>query len=651
LESIANEESNRARKRRRGITSEKISIGEKVSTDKSNQKRETTLYKYSNQTPLAEAILLKDFPLFLQIQDGIPTLSEKIETGDTVIVPPHRNEYLSKEYIFSSKEEIEAYTNRAARENLDSLFVKVKNIWKKYFDTDNFTLDLCTADTIMTYFQDMLGMTHYLLFVGDNSTGKSNALTILEHLGYRPLKDADISPANIYNFLGQSEEGQGIILEDEIDDIDMQSDKKKIYKAGYTTGTKVTRIYESGNSTQGNQKRFNSFCFKAFTSEKQPVFNNSKGFIERLIPVQCSAGNPDYDILEVINDAGDTKYQKLSRELDDLRKLLLVFRVLNHDKPIPDVTISLRNREKQLCKPLVRLFQDSKVLKDILSCLTKFIIDKRNKKLDSLDSVLYSIVSDLVKCSNGYKVPNEDLWTVMCTLPGSAIPNKPQCYQTEEFGILSKNRITRICEDKFGAKRIHDGKQRALMFDRNILTRFEENYSPIHRIEIIKKQGSDSFNSFNSFWKHIENQIDIQTKRLRIKTNQMSIDDDGKREKSLESFTFSSSIFQEKNSKDSDKVLEPLKVLNSDRSNDERISKSDYLLCFDSRKEKLDEQLEYDDLENDSTIGYKKPFYFCKEHPTIENIHYDEIIDHIKLSDLHEKKDLKENNNKRKGGK
>lgn len=542
-----------------------------------------TLYKYSKNISLNEAVLVNGVPLFLQIDDGKPSLWDRIQTGDTAIVPPHTNEYLSKEYSFSSVKEIEIYSHRAARETLDSLFFKVRGVWKKYFDTDNLTLDLCAADTILTYFQDRVGMIHYLLFVGDNSTGKSNALTILEHLGYRPLKDVDISPANIYNFLGQSEEGQGIILEDEIDDIDTQVDKKRIYKSGYTTGTKVTRIYESGKANKRNQKRFNSFCFKAFTSEKQPVFNNSKGFIDRLIPVQCSAGNPDYDILEVINDAGDKKYQKLSRELNDLRKLLLIFRILNHDKPIPDIHLSLKNREKQLCKPLLRLFQDSKVIGDILNCLTKFIIEKRNKKLDSLDSVLYSIVSDLVKSSNGFKISNEEIWTIICTLPGSITPNRPQCYQTEEFGILSKHRITRICEDKFGAKRIHDGKQRALIFNKNTLDRFEDNYSPIKEIEIIQSQGSNTHNSFNTFWSKVERK-EIHSSELRDKNTPVNSQKVGKINSNIHSISENMLMEHEPSFEDSSdssvKALNPLKVLDSIKSDSPQPTESDYLLYF-----------------------------------------------------------------------
>jgi hypothetical protein len=289
---------------------------------------------------------------------------------------------------------------------LYSLFNKVKNVWKKYFDIDEDSLILCSADTIFTYFQDRLGMTHYLLFVGDNNTGKSNGLTIFEQLAYRPLKDISISPANIYNFLGQFEEGQGIILEDEIDNIDEQDEKMRIYKAGYIKGAKVTRMYDSssGITKAKEQKRYNTFCFKAFSSEKQPIEYKAKGFSERIFTVKCSSGNPQYDITEVVNDAGDPKYKKLFRELFDLRKLLLIYRIINYNKPIPDLNLSIKNRDKQLCKPLVRLFQNSKSIEEILGSLTKFILEKRNKKLDSLDSFLYSLVVDLAKDSKGWKV-------------------------------------------------------------------------------------------------------------------------------------------------------------------------------------------------------------------------------------------------------
>ena len=48
-----------------------------------------------------------------------------------------------------------------------------------------FIFQFVLPDTIFTYFQDKIGMTHYLFFVGGNDTGKSNNLTVFEYTGYR----------------------------------------------------------------------------------------------------------------------------------------------------------------------------------------------------------------------------------------------------------------------------------------------------------------------------------------------------------------------------------------------------------------------------------------------------------------------------------
>ena len=104
----------------------------------------------------------------MQIENGEPKLKEKIETENQIISPPDKSIYLSKEYSFSSIGEIKEYFKRAKNETLDTLFKKVKSIWQKYLDIDDETLTLCAADTIFTYFQDKMGMTHYLLFIGDN---------------------------------------------------------------------------------------------------------------------------------------------------------------------------------------------------------------------------------------------------------------------------------------------------------------------------------------------------------------------------------------------------------------------------------------------------------------------------------------------------
>ncbi len=340
--------------------------------NKDDGKKTCTINKYSHGIPLAEAILSNNIPCFIQIINDKPSLSKEIPLSDIDIIPPERTEYLSKEYSFASVEEIEYFINRAKNETLDSLFNRVKTELKKFIDIDDNFINILAADIIFTYFQDRLGMTHYLLIVGDNNTGKNNILLVFSFLGYRPVYDIAITPANIYNFGSQLEEAQHIIIEDEIDDIDQQVEKKKLYKQSYRSGTKVTRIYENSSPINNKKRKSSSrqqgfflFSFKMFASEKMPDKKESKGFLERIIVLKAVPGNPQYDISEVIDESGDEQFKELYEELMNTRKLLLMYRLLHHKDTIPNVKLNIKNRYKQLTKPLIRLFQNTKSVDDI----------------------------------------------------------------------------------------------------------------------------------------------------------------------------------------------------------------------------------------------------------------------------------------------
>jgi hypothetical protein len=113
----------------------KTLVGKSSSIDKKGKsKKEIILYKYSKGTSLAEAIFINNNPMFLQIQNGKAVLSETIDLDDQIIiVPPDKSSYLSKEYTFSSNEEIEHYIKRVKNETLNSIYKKEKNVWKKIF--------------------------------------------------------------------------------------------------------------------------------------------------------------------------------------------------------------------------------------------------------------------------------------------------------------------------------------------------------------------------------------------------------------------------------------------------------------------------------------------------------------------------------------
>jgi hypothetical protein len=128
----------------------------------------------------------------ITLQDSIPI------DDNTVLKPFEIAAYVNEPYAFKSKQEFYEFVKKTKDENLDSLYKKVKSIWKKYVDADDFHISICEADAIFTYFQDKIGLTHYLFFVGDNSSGKPNNLTVLHYIAYRNMMSSGMTAANVY---------------------------------------------------------------------------------------------------------------------------------------------------------------------------------------------------------------------------------------------------------------------------------------------------------------------------------------------------------------------------------------------------------------------------------------------------------------------
>ena len=50
-----------------------------------------------------------------------------------------------------------------------------------------FISQFTAADEIYSYFQEKIGLTHYLFFTGGNNSGKSNNLTKIRYTAYRNM--------------------------------------------------------------------------------------------------------------------------------------------------------------------------------------------------------------------------------------------------------------------------------------------------------------------------------------------------------------------------------------------------------------------------------------------------------------------------------
>ena len=159
-------------------------------------KRKNNLQKHSESDLILEAVIVAGVPYFAVARTNFNeiTLEKSLpETDASDYRPFELAAYLTKPYIFISKLDFESCVNRAKNETLDTLYRKVKLIWSKYIDADDFHISICGADTIFTYFQDRIGLTHYLFFIGNNDSGKSNNLTVLHFLAYRNFTSTDMT--------------------------------------------------------------------------------------------------------------------------------------------------------------------------------------------------------------------------------------------------------------------------------------------------------------------------------------------------------------------------------------------------------------------------------------------------------------------------
>ena len=61
------------------------------------------------------------------------------------------------------------------------------------------------------------------------------------------------------------------------------------------------------------------------------------------------------------------EFQDLLDELNEMRNTLLIVRLLHFNEKIHDIKLNIKGREKQLFKPVLRVFQNTEVLNDFVA--------------------------------------------------------------------------------------------------------------------------------------------------------------------------------------------------------------------------------------------------------------------------------------------
>ena len=153
-----------------GKQSEREDDDKNDKNDKNDKTKSGTSHviRYSSSDLLAEAVLISGQPKFLVMErnSGFIRIESSINVEGKNLKPLKKEAYLSKPYSFLSEQEIRGYETEARNITLSDLYSRVKSLCELFIIGDNNHISLLTADITYTYYQDRLGLTHYLFFIG-----------------------------------------------------------------------------------------------------------------------------------------------------------------------------------------------------------------------------------------------------------------------------------------------------------------------------------------------------------------------------------------------------------------------------------------------------------------------------------------------------
>jgi hypothetical protein len=149
----------------------------------------------------------------------------------------------------------------------------------------------------------------------------------------------------------------------------------------------MTTTKESQKQIQmhGKSEWFFAYCLKIIIAEKSLGRFKAKGLLDRALSFNTVPGEAELDIKEVINPQGDPALEQALSELLDFRKLMLIFRLIHFKDPVIDLDISVKRRNRELCKPYIRLFYGTEAQEEVEKTFQTFLDSKNSKRAGNIE--------------------------------------------------------------------------------------------------------------------------------------------------------------------------------------------------------------------------------------------------------------------------
>ena len=203
--------------------------------------------------------------------------------------------------------------------------------------------------------------------------------------------------------------------------------------------------------------------------------------------MSCTYGFPDYDITEVTNPMGEEKFIQLLQELEKTRNLLLVYRILHHGDKFADIPLNITGREKQLFKPILRIFNNTEIQKELEKVISNYINERRAANADTQHAFIFRTVVGLINEKGTHELASKDIWDKIREVPGEFMYRGNTKYETVDYGVLTQKLVIKICKEVLGAKKGRDNSQRKWIFNKNKLNRLNQLFNLSLEVKVTRQ--------------------------------------------------------------------------------------------------------------------------------------------------------------------
>ncbi len=389
-----------------------------------------------NDGTLLEAVFVAGRPKFL---------CKERKTGRLAVVAEYPRDGIlyqppSKAMIGYAPYELPYGAGAASAPTTEELVQKLLDEWRAFVDCSEDLRKLNVAFTLLTYCVEKLVTTPYLGYFGDTETGKNQRATLHAHLDYRAFNGVDTKEADIYELV---ERVGGVLIEDE-QDIGNDIGAKKIWKAGYKADSRVTRIITSQLTGRRSLVYFSPFGPKIALGERQP---EDKGLRERFIVELTLPGNPTRDEFS----------KKDFARFTNLSRLLLIWRIQNWDKPLPNIEVPFRGRAKELYKPLLQVVYGTTIYGDLQAFLERLDAQRTESAQRTWEALLTKAAVVTIDVTTGICLIDEVRDSLAALAGGEHYADyrgAVQGVQSNELGRITNRGIANRFKLLFGGKSV-----------------------------------------------------------------------------------------------------------------------------------------------------------------------------------------------------